>query len=273
MKRIGFAVSVICLILLSTVPFLWPLVTSIKSEAEISTAPPTLLPRQLSVSAYQEIFEQRPFARYILNSFIVALGSTALAIAAGSAAAYALSRMRPARAGAIEAIFLLAGLFPPAVLLVPLFTAARVLQAVDSYWGLILAHAAFNLPLAVWSLASFFRGLPRDLEDAARIDGFSRLQFYRRILLPLSAPAVAAAAIIVFIFSWNEFVIALTFMQRDAMRTVPVGIAMLSGTSAYEVPWGQVSAAIVLTTLPVVIAVLALQRRILGGLTAGAVKG
>jgi len=272
-KRIGFVASLAGLILLSTVPFLWPLVTSIKSEAEISTVPPTLLPHQFSVAAYQEIFAQRPFARYILNSFVVALGSTVLAIATGSAAAYAISRLRPAFAGPLEAVFLLAALFPPAVLLVPLFSAARVLQAVDSYWGLILAHAALNLPLAVWSLASFFRGLPRELEDAARIDGFSRLQFYRRILLPLSAPAVAAAAIIVFIFSWNEFVIALALMQRDSMRTVPVGIAMLSGTSAYEVPWGQVSAAIVLTTLPVVAAVLALQRRILGGLTAGAVKG
>jgi multiple sugar transport system permease protein len=254
-------------------PFLWSVLTAVKPTDEVFRTPPTYLPHALSFDSFGMIFERRPFGRYLLNSLVVAIGSTLVALVAGSAAAYALTRLRLRGAATIERGFLLFALFPPAVLLVPLFAAGRTLGLVNSYSGLILVHAALNLPFTIWALASFFRELPIEIEEAARVDGFSRLQILARIVAPLSAPALAATAILVFIFSWNEFVIALTFMQRDAMRTVPVGISMLSGVTVFEVPWDQISAAIVMTTLPIVAAVLVFQRWILSGLTAGAVKG
>ena len=272
MRRTVLVVGLTLVVVSSLAPFLWPVLTSLKSVEEIYTSPPTYLPHEPTLGNYIEVFERRPFGRYLLNSLLVAAGSTLLALAAGSLAAYALARRGLPGAGTLERILLLFALFPPAVLLVSLFTVARQLGMVNSYWGLILVHAALNLPFAVWSLTAFFRELPVEIEDAARVDGFSRLQILGRIVLPISTPALAATALLVFIFSWNEFVVALTFLQRDAMRTVPVGIAMLSGATAYEVPWGQVSAAIVLTTLPVVAAVGTFQRWIVGGLTAGAVK-
>ncbi|MBD3163081.1 MAG: ABC transporter permease subunit [Candidatus Eisenbacteria bacterium] len=273
MKRAGLGFAVLLLIGFSTGPFLWSVVTSVKPAEEIYEAPPTYLPEEISTESYTEVFARRPFGRYLLNSLIVAAGSTLVALLAGSLAAYGLARLGLPGAGGIERAILFFALFPPAVLLVPLFSVARQLGLINSYLGLILVHAALNLPFVVWTLGAFFRGFPREIEEAARVDGFSRLRILVRIVLPLSAPAIAATAILTFIFSWNEFVIALTFMQRDAMRTVPVGISMLSGATVYDVPWGQISAAIVMTTLPVVAAVLAFQRWILRGLTAGSIKG
>ncbi len=273
MKSVLHIACVALLVSFSLAPFMWSVLTSVKPAEEIFTVPATYLPGSVTLDSYGQVFAQRPFARYLLNSVIVALGSTLLALAAGSSAAYALGRLAPGKGPMIEKGILFFALFPPAVLLVPLFNAARVLGMTNSYIGLIVVHAALNLPFAVWTLTAFFRALPREIEEAAAVDGFSRPRILVRIILPLSAPALAATAILVFIFSWNEFVIALTFMQSDLMRTVPVGIAMLSGATVYEIPWGQISAAIVMTTLPVVAAVMAFQRWILSGLTSGAVKG
>lgn len=273
MKRIGLAVVIGTLIAFSLGPFAWSVLTSVKPNREVFAVPPTYLPENLSLENYQGVFQQRPFGRYLLNSLIIAMGSTVLSLSVATLAAYALARLRLKGSGLLEKSLLFFALFPPAVLLAPLFSAARDLGATNSYVALIVVHAALNLPLAIWMLTAFFRQLPQDLEDAARVDGFSRLGMLARVLLPVSAPALAATAILVFIFSWNEFVIALTFMTRDDMRTVPVGIAMLTGVTVYEIPWGQISAAVVMTTLPVVAAVLAMQRWIISGLTAGAIKG
>lgn len=273
MTRRLLPLPLLLLVGVSLAPFLWSVTTSLKTPAEIHSAPPTYFPERITIENYAEVFTRRPFARYLANSLLVASGSTILALIAGSLAAYGLARLDLPAAGSIERGFLLFALFPPAVLLVPLFSVARPLGLVNSYIGLILVHAALNLPFVVWTLGAFFRGFPREIEDAARVDGFTRLRILLRIVLPLSAPAIAATAILAFIFSYNEFVIALAFMQEDAMRTVPVGISMLSGATVYDVPWGQISAAIVMTTLPVVGAVLAFQRWILRGLTAGSIKG
>lgn len=273
MKRLLFGIVLFLLAAWSTGPFLWSALTSIKPAPEIFSAPPTYLPHALSFESYTGIFERRPFGLYLLNSLIVAAGSTLLVLLLAAPAAHRLARMQHSRALRIEKGFLLFALFPPAVLLVPLFTAVRAIGLTNSYLGLILVHAALNIPFAIWTLTAFFRQLPIEIEEAGRVDGFTSLGLLARIVLPLAAPALAATGILVFIFSWNEFVIALTFIQRDSLRTVPVGIAMLSGATVYEVPWGQISAAVVMTTLPVVAAVLALQRWILSGLTAGAVKG
>ncbi|MBI2837000.1 MAG: carbohydrate ABC transporter permease [Acidobacteria bacterium] len=273
MRRIGVALGVAFLVVFCLAPFLWTVLTSVKPGPEVFAMPPTYLPRALSAENYTGVLEQRPFARYLLNSLIVAAASTALALTAGALAAYGIARLRMRAAGTIEKGIFLFALFPPAILLAPLRGAVLTVGLMNSYVALILVHAALNVPFAVWMLAAFFRQMPKELEDAARVDGFSRLQILSRIVLPVSAPALAATAILVFIFSWNEFVIALAFMTRDEMRTLPVGISLLSGATAYEIPWGQICAAVVMTTLPVTAAVLAFQRWIISGLTAGAVKG
>jgi multiple sugar transport system permease protein len=263
----------VVLVVFSLGPFLWSVLTSLKPPEELLRVPPTWIPRAPTLDNYGDVLDQRPFVRYTGNSLLVAVLSTFVALAAAAPAAYALARLRVPRAAAIEKAFLAFALFPPAVLLVPLFVAARDVGALNSRLAVAVVHAALNLPFAVWCLTSFFRSFPPELEDAARVDGFSRAGALLRIVLPVSAPALAATAILVFIFSWNEFVVALTFLTRDELRTVPVGVAMLSGANVYEVPWGQISAAVVLTTLPVVAAVLAFQRGIVSGLSAGAVKG
>lgn len=257
----------------SLAPFLWQVVTSLKPASEVAAVPVRYWPSALDASSYAQIFKARPFATYIWNSFLVGLGTTAATTALAAAAAYAFSRLGvPGGRAALLAILGLS-LFPGTILIVPLKQLATRAGLLNSLTGLVIAYTALNLPFAIWVLKAFFDRLPRDVEEAAWLDGLSRWQTLWRIVLPLSAPAVATTAILVFIFSWNEFLIAQTLVSRDAARTVPVGIAMLSGVTVYEVPWGQIAAAVVVTTLPVVAMVLAFQRRIVEGLTAGAVKG
>jgi multiple sugar transport system permease protein len=254
-------------------PFLWQVMTSLKPPAEVFAVPPTWWPSEVSFESYRQVFTGRPFARYVWNSLLVAAATTALTLALAVPAAYALSRLRlPGRRLLYQAI-LIASLVPAVVLLVPLYEMARWAGAFNRPLALAVPYAAINLPLAVWALASFFRAVPRELEDAAAVDGFSRWATLWRVVLPLALPGVATTAILVFVFAWNEFLIALSFMTRPETYTAPVGVALLSGASVYEVPWGQISAAVVLTTLPLVVVVLLFQRRIAAGLTAGALKG
>ena len=254
-------------------PFVWELLTSMKDSADIFAIPPTYLPTRFSLSAYGLVLTQRPFLRYLANSLVVASGSSVLAVACGGLAAYALVRFRVRHARVLQWGLLAVVFVPPIVLIVPLYELMSTLRWMNTPQALILPYAALNLPFAVWVLASYLRQLPRDLEDAAQIDGFTRTGLLVRIVAPLAAPALATTALLVFIFSWNEFLFALAFMTRDAARTLPVGVALLAGVTVYEIPWDQISAAIVLTTLPVVGLVMLLQRRILEGLTRGAVKG
>lgn len=257
----------------SLAPFLWQVITSLKNSSEALAIPPSYWPRTLDWTNYVKIFSTRPFATYIWNSLLVAAGTTALCTALSTLAAYAFARLKlPGGKWGVRVILLIA-LFPPTLLVVPLKQLIGFLGLLNSPLALILSYAALNLPFAIWTLMTFFRQVPLDIEEAAQVDGLSRWGTLWRIVFPLSAPAVATTAILVFIFSWNEFLLALTFISRDAARTVPVGIALLSGVTVYEVPWGQISAAVVVTTLPVVAMVLAFQRRIIEGLTAGAVKG
>lgn len=254
-------------------PFLWQIITSIKEPKELFTIPPTYIPHKISLESYLLIFTQRPFLRYIINSIVVASGTTALAIVVGSLASYALARIRLKGGNLIKRSVLVVAIFPPIILIIPLYEMVSGLGLMNNPLALILPYTAINLPFVIWVLTSFFRQIPRDIEDAAKVDGFSRMGIFLRIILPLSAPALATTAILVFIFAWNEFLFALTFMTNDLKRTVPVGISMLSGVTVYEIPWDQISAAIVITTLPLVLMVLFFQKRIVEGLTAGAVKG
>jgi len=271
--RILLAGAIFVIVLWSLGPFLWQVITSLKPPGEVVSVPPTYWPSEISFASYFNIFKTRPFATYIRNSFIIAFGTTVLCTVTGTLAAYAFSRLHlPGGGWAVKAILFMA-LFPPTILIVPLFKLVQTMGLLNNPLGLILPYTALNLPFSIWVLMTFFKQIPKDIEEAAQVDGFSRWGTLWHIIFPLSAPAVATTAILVFIFSWNEFLLALTFMSRDTARTVPVGIAMLSGATAYEVPWDQISAAVVLTTLPVVLMVLVFQRRIIEGLTAGAVKG
>ncbi|MEK7287471.1 MAG: carbohydrate ABC transporter permease [Elusimicrobiota bacterium] len=272
-KKTFFVAAIIAVALWSLAPFLWQVITSLKTPAEVISVPPSYWPRQLSFGSYLRIFQTRPFATYIVNSLVVALATTAFCTALGAPAAYAFSRLKlPGGSSVLHAIMLIA-LFPPTLLVVALKQLIGDLGLLNNPAALILAYTALNLPFSIWMLMTFFKQIPMDIEEAAQVDGMSRWGILWKIVMPMSAPAVASNAILIFIFSWNEFLLALTFMSRDAARTVPVGIAMLSGVTVYEVPWDQISAAVVVTTLPVVAMALAFQKRIIEGLSAGAVKG
>lgn len=257
----------------SLAPFLWQILTSIKTPAEVIASPPVYWPSQPSLSSYAKIFATRPFATYMMNSLVVALGSTACCTLTGAMAAYALTRLRLSGSKAVLMGIFMVSLFPPTLLVVALKELVQWGGLLNHPLALIFSYSALNLPFAIWLLTTFFRQIPADIEEAAQVDGFSRWEIFWKIIVPVSAPSLATAGILIFIFSWNEFLLALTFMSRDLSRTVPVGIAMLSGATIYEVPWDQISAAVVLTTLPVVAMVLLFQRRIIEGMTAGAVKG
>jgi multiple sugar transport system permease protein len=266
-------VRIAALILLAAyclAPFLWQVVTSLKPAAELVALPP-LLPARPTLEHYAAIFTGHPAARLILNSTVVALGTTLLALALGALAAYAAAVLRMRGRGAILGVVLAISMFPPIATVSPLFLLLNALGLRDTLAALILTYSTFSLPLAVWLLASFFDALPRELYVAARVDGCTSFGALWRVVLPLAAPGILAAALLVFIFAWNEFLFALAFTATEASRTLPVGIALFPGL--HEVPYGEIAAASVVATLPVVVLAFVFQRRIVEGLTAGAVKG
>lgn len=251
-------------------PFLWQVVTSLKPAAELTSLPP-LLPTRVSFEHYAAIFTGHPLMRLIANSAIVAAGTTVLALVVGALAAYAAAVLRVRGRAGILGVVLAVSMFPPIATVSPLFLLLNALGLRDTLAALVLTYSTFSLPLAVWLLASFFDALPRELYIAARVDGCSAFGALWRVILPLAAPGLAAAALLVFIFAWNEFLFALSFTATEASRTLPVGIALFPGL--HEVPYGEIAAASVVATLPVVALAFAFQRRIVEGLTAGAVKG
>jgi len=251
-------------------PFLWQVVTSVKPAAELVSLPP-LLPTRLTGEHYVAIFAGHPLLRIIANSAVVAVCTTALALAVGALAAYAVSILRMRGRAAILGVVLSISMFPPIATVSPLFLLLNALGLRDTLAALVLTYSTFSLPLAVWLLANFFDALPRELYVAARVDGCSAFGALWRVVLPLAAPGILAAGLLVFIFAWNEFLFALSFTATEASRTLPVGIALFPGL--HEVPYGEIAAASVVATLPVVALAFAFQRRIVEGLTAGAVKG
>jgi len=251
-------------------PFYVALVASFAPEAALFEGTP-LVPRELVLDHYRALFEQRRFWVPIRNSLVVAGATTALCIPLGSACAYALARLSFRGKRTVLAGILAVSMFPQISIVSPLYLLLRALGLIDTHAGLVLPYLTFAMPLCVWLLVGYFRQLPAELEEAARLDGAGRLRTLVEIVLPLAFPAVAATAILTFIYCWNEFLFALSFTLGPERHTVPVAIALFRGQ--YQVPWGQVLAAAVLATAPVALLALALQRRIVQGLTAGAVKG
>lgn len=273
MKKFLFYLVVASVFLYCLFPFLWTLQTALKPAEEVFRLPVSYLPERISLENVRDVFSKRPFGRYVLNSFITAGGATALTLWVASIIAFRLRAMALGKAMRIQRWFLVGAILPPALLVIPVFIVMKHLDLLNSYLGLILAYTALNLPFAVWMLHAAFRQLPRELDEAAVLDGFSSSAILYRIILPLSRPTLAVAAVLVFIFCWNEFILALSLMPSQAKYTVPVGVALLSGASVYEIPWGEINAAVAITTVPIILVIAAFQRWIIEGLTKGAVKG
>jgi multiple sugar transport system permease protein len=270
MKRIVFFALLILVSLYCLGPFLWQVITSIKPTAELTKLPP-ILPSYPTLEHFESIFKGYPFYRIIANSFVVASSSTLLALTIGSSAAFALAKLPGKRKGWILAGVLSISMFPPIATVSPLYLLIRAAGLRDSLMSLILTYTTFTLPLTLWVLTQFFRNIPDELYQASRIDGCTPFQSFYRVILPLSGPGLFATAILVFIYSWNEFLFALTFTSTTASRTIPVAIAMFPGL--HEVPWGEIAAASVVVTVPLLLLVFLFQKRIIEGLTAGALKG
>lgn len=273
MKKTLFYCVIASIFLYCLFPFFWTIQTALKPAGEVFRLPVSYFPETISLENIKDVFAKRPFGRYVLNSLITAGGATILTIAGASVLAFRLRALGLRRAMRIQRWFLVGAILPPALLVIPVFMVMKQLSLVNNYLALILAYTALNLPFAVWMLHAAFRQLPRELDEAALMDGFSPSAILCRIILPLSRPSLAVTAVLVFIFCWNEFILALSLMPSQSKYTVPVGIALLSGASVYEIPWGEINAAVALTTVPVILVIAALQRWIIEGLTAGAVKG
>ena len=272
-RRAGLALAALLVALWSVAPALWQVATAVKPDGEITRTPVVWISRAPTLAHVKALFERKPFALYLVNSAVVAGGATLLCLLAAAPAAAALARMaRPARRRVLLALVVVA-LVPPILLLFPLYEAVRALSLLNHPLALVVPYAALSLPLAVWILEAGFAAIPREVEEAATLDGLTPFRALLAVRLPLVAPSLVTAALLVFIASWNEFMLALTFMTRDRAKTVTAGIASVGGSSLFDVPWGQLSAAVVIATLPLVLLVLVFEKRIASGLTRGAVKG
>ncbi len=272
-RRIGLGAAVLAIVVWSLAPGAWQLLTALKPDRDITRVPTVYLPHPVTWKHVTALWERKPFGTYLANSAAISGAATLLCLLLAAPAASALGRLSPPRRRGILGGLLGITVFPPILLLFPLYLGVRALGGLNQPLALILPYAALSLPLAVWILERGFGQIPAAVEEAAMLDGLGPIRRILTIQLPLAAPSLVTAAILVFIFSWNEFMLALTFMTRDERKTVTAGIASVSGSSMFEIPWGQLSAAIVIATLPLVLLTLLFERRIASGLTRGAIKG
>ena len=269
-RKAAFVLFFLGVALFCLVPFLWFVLTSFKSAAELTAIPPTLVP-SFHLGFYRAALQQYGLLHYIRNSLVVAGSATLITIVVGSLAAYAIARFDIRWTNAYLLLLLGVSMFPQIAIAGPVWRILDRFQLLNTYPGLVAAYIALSLPLAVWILTTFFREIPFEIEEAALLDGFSRLQALYKIVLPLAAPGIFAAALLIFIQAWNEFFFALIIMTDPNVQTLPVGIALFPGE--YTMPWGEIAAASTLATLPLVLLTLIFQRGIVRGLSAGAVKG
>jgi multiple sugar transport system permease protein len=270
-NRLSFYVYLAAIVVFALLPILWVLKMSLIPRKELFATPPTILPEDLTFTHYETIFGDSSFQRGLLNSLIIAGATTVIALVLGAFAAYPLARMRFRFRTFLMTGILALAFFPTVAIIAPLFVEFRGLGLLNTYQAVILVDTVFALPLAVWILTAFFRQLPRDLEDAAKVDGATAFQAFRLVILPLAAPGVMSASILTFIFAWNEFLFANTFLFDEAHW--PATVAIPSFANRYTIDFGAQAAASIVVTVPLVLLVLLFQRRIVSGLTAGAVKG
>lgn len=251
-------------------PIAWALITSLKTESSVVAYPPRWWPDPVSLESYRLVFQSR-MPRYYLNSALVAACTLALTLGLGSLGGYAAARLEFRGKRAVLFTLLATIMIPGIVVLVPLYLMANQVGLQDSYLGLVLVYSGWQVPTAVWLMRGFFEAIPKDLEEAALIDGCTPFQAFARVLLPLTRPGLAATAIVVFIWVWNEFIIALTLTASDEMRLVPVGLYLY--VSSFGVEWGPLMAAVCVALLPVIFLFVLLQRQFIQGLTSGGIKG
>jgi multiple sugar transport system permease protein len=270
-KPVGLWIAVVLICVFCLFPFYWLINVSLKSGADLAQA--DLVPPSPTLDNYDSIFKNSDFTSALRNSVIVTTITTALALVVGSFAAYALARLRFPMKFLILAVILSITTFPPIAIAAPIFKLWTDIGLYDTYAGLIIPYLTFALPLAIYILASFFKEIPKELEEAALVDGATHFQAFRKVVLPLAAPGLVTAGLLTAFFVWNEFLLAVTLTNSPSAFTVPVAVANFTGSDRFEIPLGTISAASVVITIPLVALVIIFQKRIVAGMTAGAVKG
>jgi ABC-type glycerol-3-phosphate transport system permease component len=269
-----FYLAVAIVVLIALFPFFWILRTSLLSNSQVAAGvggANGIIPAHLSGVAYKNVFTQASFWRPLLNSIVVALATTVVTVIVASVAGYALARLRIRGSGPILAFVLLAGFFPVIAMIGPLFLVLRSLGWLDNIYPLILVYLVYTLPISTWLLRNFFMQIPSELEDAALVDGASRLQTLRRVVVPVAVPAVFTAAILSFILAWNDFAFAVSFLTSTSQFTAPLAITTF-GQSQYQTFYNLIDAAVMIISIPIALLVLFAQRRIVAGLTAGSFR-
>jgi multiple sugar transport system permease protein len=269
--KVGHWILIGLVVAWSLAPYAWTLFTSFKTERELYQFPVTYWPHRPTIINYVQVFTQNPFGRFLLNSTVVTVTSTVLCLSIASLAAYAFARLTFRGREVLLVGLLVVAMIPLITVIVPLYILVRNLGLLNSYTGLIAPYITYSLPVAIFILTAFFREIPHELEEAALIDGCTRLNTLWRIIAPLASPGLITAGIIVFVYTWNEFLVALTLTSTTDVRTITVGIALYRGEFTF--PWGVISAAVMLATIPIMTLILLGQRLVIRGLTAGAVKG
>ena len=270
-EKVLWSIAILVVLLYALIPVIWIASLSLKPTTEIGDG--KFIPQTFTLDNYDQIFSTNLFNASLVNSIGIATISTLISIVLASMAAYALSRLDFGGKTLILSGALAIAMFPAISIVGPLFDMWREIGLFDTWAGLIIPYMTFTLPLAIYTLSAFFREIPWELEQAAQVDGATPFQAFRKVIVPLAAPGVFTAAILVFIFAWNDFIFANTLTSTDNARTVPAALAFFTGASQFEQPIGAIAAASVVVTIPIIIMVLIFQRRIVAGLTAGAVKG
>jgi multiple sugar transport system permease protein len=275
MKRnnLGTGVGFVLILVWCLLPVAWIISLSFKSPAETAAGSPQFLPKDATLQNYRDILDNPDFVDALRNSFGIALIATFLSVVFATLAAYAIARLEFRGKRAVLSLALAIAMFPVVALVGPLFDMWRTFGLFNTWPGLIIPYMSFTLPLAIWTLAAFFREIPWELEQAAQVDGATSWQAFRKVIVPLAAPGVFTAAILTFFFAWNEFVLAISLTSTTGSRTVPAQLSYFVGPDPFNPPYGQLATASVVVTVPIIIIVLLFQRKIVAGLTSGAVKG
>ena len=272
-NAIGTWVGFLLILLWCLFPVAWIISLSFKSEGETATGSAQFLPKDPTLDNYSAILKNDDFTRALINSFGIGLIATVLSVILATLAAYAIARLEFKGKRLVLSLALAIAMFPVVALVGPLFDMWTTFGLFNTWPGLIIPYMSFTLPLAIWTLSAFFREIPWEMEQAAQVDGATSWQAFRKVIVPLAAPGVFTAAILTFFFAWNEFVLAISLTSTTASRTVPAQMSFFVGPDPFNPPYAQLATASVIVTLPVIIIVLLFQRKIVAGLTSGAVKG
>ena len=266
-----WGVGALLVVVSALAPFLWIISLSLKPAKDLSDG--QFFPRAVTFDNYSKVFQNSEFVAALRNSIGIALIATVVGVMLGAMAAYAIARLDFPGKQVVLISALAIAMFPPVSIIGSLFNIWRRVGLFDSWPGLIIPYVTFTLPLSIWALSAFFREMPWELEQAAQIDGATPVQAFTKVILPLAAPGMVTAAILAFIFAWNDFLFAISLTSTNRARTVPAALAFFTGNTQFEQPTGAIAAAAVVVTVPIIVMVLVFQRRIVAGLTAGAVKG